>query len=92
LEETFPAYQTALDNLPEEPTLVTLPTFKGRFFETDTETTEDPPANPTTTDPLVDPMHAPRPTKYGNFALIYIVHGEMGFGKWRLRGNEGMKV
>jgi hypothetical protein len=32
LEETFPEYQKALNSLPEEPTPVTLPTLKGRFF------------------------------------------------------------
>ncbi len=31
----FPAYQEALDNLPEEPTPLTLPALKGCFFQTE---------------------------------------------------------
>jgi hypothetical protein len=35
LDVVFPAYQTALDNLPEEPTPLTLPALKGCFFQTE---------------------------------------------------------
>ena len=33
MEVVFPAYQTALDHLPEEPTPLTLPALKGFFFQ-----------------------------------------------------------
>jgi hypothetical protein len=35
MDVVFPAYQTALDNLPEEPTPLTLPALKGCFFQTE---------------------------------------------------------
>ena len=35
MDVVFPAYQTALDNLPVEPTPLTLPSLKGCFFQTE---------------------------------------------------------
>ena len=35
MDVVFPAYQTALDNLPEEPTPLTLPALEGCFFQTE---------------------------------------------------------
>jgi hypothetical protein len=62
MEETLPDYQTALDSLPEELDLVTLPTFKGRFFQTyemDAETITDPPIIPPLVEPTADVVLMP---------------------------------